>query len=362
MILHCNEPGCCEIENIDVSHLFAPSIIWEEAGTINLDAASQQPPILPILPYKFDEIVETIQDVLPSWKTQIVIEGTEKKLHLTCSKHYTADKRIAELVGQRQSRMKCPHPYVGITGFKDPADLLKVSQAMETIPFAVFDYTVMLGITCSNKRVEDPHSEGKTSPSLLKLPELIKAMPEDCLPMIHYFTDKPQNMLEELPKVFDSIYPACCGLQINQTWPDPGVLLQLHQKYPQMKIVVQLSPDALLEDDKSLLLEKASAYTADYILMDPSGGQGIDFNLKEFQDLFRGLQEKLPQTRIGIAGGFSHENVLERYLQISEITDISFCVDAQGKLRTEGVLDAQKAISYLKNASLGIRNSKFGRN
>lgn len=362
MIIHCNESGCQEIENISVAHLMGPPNLFSEASEIDLDQTDKQ---TPGLPYKFQDLVETIQDTLPFWKTQIIIEGSEKRLHLTCPKHFSLESRVSELITQAKSTMDKymrSKPYVGITGFKTVEEVQAIVNYLDKEnPLSELGYTVMFGFTCSNKRLADPASSGKTSPSLHSLKELCKAVTPKYLSMIHYFTDHPGNLVKELQQVLEPLYPDCCGLQINQTWPDPAHLLELHKIFPKLQTVVQMSADALLEDDHSLIALRSTAYKTEYLLMDPSGGQGKDFDINKHQALITDLEAKMPNTRLGIAGGFGPDNVVGRFLQISELTANPFCIDAQGKLRSHDALDSAKVIAYLKNAALAIRNSKFGR-
>lgn len=274
----------------------------------------------------------------------------------------SADKTGDQIIYMNNTKQ--PLPYIGITGFKHITQVRKIREWMvdNQATLVDLDYLVMLGFTASNKRLENRHSEGKTSPSLENLASLcVWASVVRALPMIHYFTDKPANLAAEIITLFTdpeigNLYEEnlCRAIQINQDWPAVTQLQAVKAKLPELQIVVQLSPTALKLPDEEVVA-KAKQYDglADYMLIDPSGGMGVPLDLVRGAKLIGKLESTLPACRIGAAGGFSPENIAESYLALAGNNHWRFCVDAQGKLRTEGgELDPGKAIEYLEQATI----------
>ena len=239
-------------------------------------------------------------------------------------------------------------PYIGVTGFKTAGQVTQLSNYVNSLPFAY----VMFGITCSDKRLKDPTSEGKVSPSLQNLGVLLDAVHVNHLPMVHYYTSTPENLYDELMALFDyqrkNGLERDFGLQLNQVWPDPEVVLAFANKIP--ATTLQLPRDVLLGSD-DYILDRLRAYEhcVSHVLIDPSGGKGLErqdshCNFERCSALLLKISKEFPLISPGIAGGFSADNVAQRIKRIREASKCSHCdtprldmftIDAQGRLRTE---------------------------
>lgn len=271
-----------------------------------------------------------------------------------------------------------PAPYIGITGLGSLEEAKKITNYLEkSKPFLLLNhlsltpYIIMLGVTCSNKRLADPLSSGSTSPSLKDATKIFRSMPLNCLRMVHYFTENENKLTEEIVQLFQQPLPinltllgdaplsnlsahylsSSSGLQINQSWPNPEILRTIVASIPDLQITLQL-PKQILDQPIIDIVKKASNYAdiCQYLLIDPSGGQGQDLDLNYCSELLLALDEALPKTTIGVAGGFGAENVAERIKEIHAKVKRPFCIDAQGKLRTNNKLDVDKVKLYLANA------------
>jgi hypothetical protein len=247
-------------------------------------------------------------------------------------------------------------PYIGVTGFKTTTQVKKFGSYVNGLPFGY----VMFGFTCSDKRLRDPTSEGKSSPSLRALPELLRAVPSHHLPMIHYFTSTPDNLYDELNSLFryleerpdddptKNLPPVKVGLQLNQIWPD----LKTVQAFAGDLAAVTLQlPREVLQSNDEHILERLQGYKncVSHVLIDPSGGQGLEsqderYNFQRCVDLLLKISKQLPLMSPGIAGGFSADNVVQKIKQVREASKCSHCdtpqldqftIDAQGRLRTQ---------------------------
>lgn len=245
--------------------------------------------------------------------------------------------------------------YIGITGFNS---LEQVSNfnIHANYPMGYFMY----GFTSSNKRLADPKSSGKTSPSLNFLGAMIDAVPRYHLPMVHYFTPNLDGLADEIIELFTycKLDPNRVGLQINALWPDINHLKVL--KRLGHIITLQL-PAKAIEIENIRVVDKLKTYrdVVDYALIDPSGGQGKDFSIGHASSLMTLIKKEIPEITPGVAGGFSSDNVEERIRAIQEHSKChachqpelhDYCIDAQGKLRVDGQLNIPKATIFIDRA------------
>jgi len=204
-------------------------------------------------------------------------------------------------------------PYIGITGFKSYEEVVDFNRRVSGHPVGY----LMYGFTSSNKRLADPVSSGKTSPSLCKLGAAIAAVPTQHLPMVHYHTPNQDKLADEILSLFEfcMLDPARVGLQINALWPEHRQLERLQH----FTITLQLPAKALAVEN-IVLIDKLQSYKdlVEYALIDPSSGQGVDFNIDRAANLLRMMQRQVPQIIPGVAGGFSPSNVTDRVKAIRE--------------------------------------------
>jgi hypothetical protein len=260
-------------------------------------------------------------------------------------------------------------PYIGVTGIEN---LYQARKTPQVYPKDV-SHLLMVGIINSYKTLIGQKEKDK--PELLMLDEVNEIYKDlqnqdsrNVLLALHYFTKalyeiKPQirekakdvvtqPLSRQIEMLIEKLYedyeknqpPFSFGLQLNISWPDPDDVKRIKDTHPKLLIILQVS------DFSSLGKVKRYYGFCDYILIDASKGRGIEFNLDEVVNAYRTIQECIPTT-IGIAGGFSPENVRGRVLDLRKSlgTD-NFCIDAQNRLRTDGHLDMHKVDKYLKEA------------
>jgi len=269
--------------------------------------------------------------------------------------------------------------YIGITGFRTVEEVRQVNAHVANLPVGHF----MFGITSSNKRLADPTSQGGTSPRLLDIRSLVKEITGN-LPMIHYFSSNPPEQLSnEVVALFDycGLDSSHVGLQINALWPLPQQIEGMRKAFEsQFKITMQL-PQAALTESNGQIIKRLREYDGliQYALIDPSGGQGIDFDAVRAGELMLAIASDLGSITPGVAGGFSDTNVQERIAHIKQSTLcdhcqqgrlLNYCIDAQGKLRNtqkvlvayppntppieSSTLDITKATNYIDAALAGF--------
>ena len=67
-------------------------------------------------------------------------------------------------------------------------------------------------------------------------------------------------------------------------------------------------------------------------------------------ELMNVLSKRIPGVRIGIAGGLSGDNVFDTYTTIRSKVNYDFCIDAEGKLMDNRILNIEKMQKYLEEA------------
>lgn len=259
-----------------------------------------------------------------------------------------------------------PKPYVGITGFKTVFEVNTLADAYRNFGF-FGDYTAMFGFATSDKKLRNKSKEGKSGPRFIDIPRLARATPKEAIAMVHYFTRNRSNLVEEVKEVFtyENLYEdnLSRAIQINQDWPDTEHVRQIKHTFPEMKVVIQIPQRAMDGLSQNQIVNRTEEYSelADYLLIDPSGGQGKEFDVQECTDLMITLNEVLPNTRVGVAGGFSEENVSERFETIASRFQEPFIIDAQerlrGKSKERSLIDLLKAKTYILEAANAIRTA-----
>jgi len=284
--------------------------------------------------------------------------------------------------------------YIGITGLKTIKEVLKAVSLFKNRKVncnyyyyycddnecgckgLITPHKQMLGFLVSDKRLQDPNSEGTQSPALKHLNDLIDcavAMAEQrndiCIPMIHYYTQNRDKLAEEISKVFTPLYERCKAVQINIAWPDISQIEKIKQEFPELHIVLQLNKEAMDKAKGEELIQRAKEYEKliEYILIDSSGGKGVEFDVEKCAEIVYALTINFTNKNIGIAGGFDGDNVEQRVwaiykkLQTAEtIREPLFCIDAQGKLRTpdKEAIDTAKMEKYIRKAMLAFRKAQ----
>jgi phosphoribosylanthranilate isomerase len=148
--------------------------------------------------------------------------------------------------------------------------------------------------------------------------------------------------------------PNCHGFQLNITWPEPKALERYKTRahFNNKTIVLQCGNKALevCRNDPIELVMRLQEYEGliDYVLIDPSGGHGQEFNVPVAMDYFAKL-DRLPWLGFGIAGGLHAGNLDRLSSLVAEYSD--FSIDAEGRLRdSQDDLNIEAARAYLQAA------------
>lgn len=255
--------------------------------------------------------------------------------------------------------------YFGITGFTSAEMVKRMIDLLPDEPSRLF----MVGVLASTKTLAGVPAKW---PMRNVVPKAIPYIFQDdprCLNLIHYHPSDGADWLSEMGKLVALAGPNLHGFQINTAWPNMQGLRAFRMVFPYLKIVLQIPEHAIAiasivnvdfdslvgnrEGTWSDVVYQANNYAmrsyVDYILIDPSGGKGKEFDPAEGLSRVTLLRKAIAlnnPVKLGIAGGLTAENLdrLDPFL----LHEPDLCWDAEGGLRTsDDYFSLDKATDYV---------------
>ncbi|HLF54492.1 MAG TPA: hypothetical protein VI612_02120 [Candidatus Nanoarchaeia archaeon] len=256
-----------------------------------------------------------------------------------------------------------PTPYVGVTGIVSTQEVEAVINEFSSAGYSMTSpHIPMLGVLASFKSL-NAQPTSRRYPRIELLPELMRAAAGKAFTAVHYNTsDAIYTLCGQVKKVFDGIYQGglCRALQLNVPWPEVRQVGFIRQDMPEMQILLQLSQRAMTGLTPKETAERVKLYGGllSYVLIDPSGGRGLEFDLQKSLEVYRELREQTPGLTIGFAGGLTGANVEERARLLTAQTETSgVCIDTESGVRDklsdkpgDDVLNVGKVREYLQGA------------
>jgi phosphoribosylanthranilate isomerase len=259
-------------------------------------------------------------------------------------------------------------PYVGITGPVNVQETKDICREFDEVGYSmVSPHIPMLGFLVSYKTLNGQTTQNRRYPPANSLPELLRATDGQVLTMVHYNSKEIGTLSNQVAQIFDGVYEngLCQAIQLNIVWPDIGQVARIKEQHPEMQIVFQASHKAMDGKTPNQITKGVQDYgdSISYVLIDPSGGRGMPFDLESSVAIYSELREHCPDLTIGFAGGFTGENVAPRLKEIlRQIEEDKFCIDAEGGLRDkvtsaygDDLLNIEKVKGYLQSASSVLR-------
>ena len=247
-----------------------------------------------------------------------------------------------------------PQPYIGVTGITSHAQ----ANALMSVVKKEHNVLIMLGMLVSNKTLHgEPNKWPKRYPNIEKLstifPDHSKA-----LNLIHFNSKMQGCLLDDMLLAQEMAGPHCHGFQLNIAWPDKKMieLYKMHRAFVRKRVVLQCGGGAMGEMDwkPEKIAQRVREYQGlvDYVLIDPSGGLGKDFDGEFAYECFSELSVAVPDVGLVIAGGLHKGNVVSKLPPL--LIDHVLSWDAEGKLRTsEDDLDIKASQDYV-TASISL--------
>ncbi|MBU1644437.1 MAG: hypothetical protein KKA62_03375 [Nanoarchaeota archaeon] len=259
-------------------------------------------------------------------------------------------------------------PYIGITGPVNVQETKDICREFSEAGYSMESpHIPMLGFLVSYKTLNGQTTQNRRYPSANSLPELLKATDGQVLTMVHYNSKEIDTLSKQVAQIFDGVYEngLCRAIQLNIVWPDIGHVARIKDQHPEMQVVFQASHKAMDGKKPNQIAKGVKDYTdsISYVLIDPSGGRGMPFDLESSVAIYSELRGQCPDLTIGFAGGFTGENVAPRLREIlKQIEEDKFCIDAEGGLRDkvtsaygDDLLNIEKVRGYLQSASSVLR-------
>lgn len=261
---------------------------------------------------------------------------------------------------------------IGVTGITLPEQFSAISESFTLLCEKYYDDQketptprLMTGVLVSDETINEVSNRCPSRyPPLKNLGPLFqKAESEGVLCLAHYNTENPQNILDECENVLEKVGPSLKGFQLNLRWPDPGQIVELRRRHPNLYLLLQIGSRALSDcagsqkDSRSYYdANELVSYLKSYesclngVLLDPSGGRGKLLEAYQLQLLVNVLNQGSDTLDIGVAGGLSSETIT--ILQGLSWICPRLSIDAEGKLRNtkDDSLSLSKVEAYLEAA------------
>lgn len=241
-------------------------------------------------------------------------------------------------------------PYVGVCGVSSVGEAMAVASLMKGAGFSMeTKHTPMIGFLVSWESIElgprESFRNPKRFPVFKELPAILGSVKGEVQCAIHYCTDDLGMLLPNLSRVLeygDMYREGLVGaVQINGVLPEPWQLRSLKTFYPDLKVIAQVSPEAILVAGSDEELREGYG-GLDYILIDGSRGSGKEFDMTQTVAAFKAVTDAGVPSSVAIAGGLNGENVRKRAKQlIRSIGNRNFSIDAEEGLRN-GVSGGRK--------------------
>jgi phosphoribosylanthranilate isomerase len=249
-------------------------------------------------------------------------------------------------------------PYVGLTGINTRIEAQIAAEEFTKAGFSnESSHIPMYGVLMSYRTLNDILPKELKTPNIRypnwrPIKSRMKELAKQGLPMIHYTTKEKDTLPGQIKKIFKELFHdgnlydenICRAVQLNIVWPKPGHLEEIVKEFPELNITFQLSSRAQADYSPQEIAEKLSPYKdfISYLLIDPSGGRGEEFDINKSLNIYNALKEKFPSLVLGFAGGLTGDNVKEKCSGLISKVGKDFCIDAEGGLRVrESCLDEQ---------------------
>ena len=232
----------------------------------------------------------------------------------------------------------------------NPTDSLPIANAVPTNS----KRKAMIGVLISQRSLRGCSNQWPNRyPKIDQVADLFLPHPA-VFNVVHYNTDDPTSLCQQLSEVIQLAGPNLHGFQLNLPWPPPDELGRFAGQYPSLKFILQIGQesfrivaerpagiaDRLREDYQGLV---------HYVLLDLSAGYGQPLDTSWCLQNLRELQSANLGLGLGVAGGLSSSTLHSVEPLIEEFPSLS--IDAEARLRDDGDnLVMSLALDYIERA------------
>lgn len=241
-------------------------------------------------------------------------------------------------------------PYIGITGITSPADSDLIAQFLA----GNSSRKVMIGVLVSAKTLRgEPDQWPNRYPALGDIAGIFSDRPA-AFNVIHYGTDEPASLLDQLLTVAHLAGPELHGFQLNMSWPSVKDLCLLARQRPEQQLILQLNQEAFRAagNQKGAVagkLKREYSGLVDHVLLDLSAGYGRQLDPAWARRQLEEMRDAGLDMGLGVAGGLSPASLHLVAPLVKEFPQLS--LDAEARLRDAGDnLDLALGQEYLRRA------------
>jgi phosphoribosylanthranilate isomerase len=258
-------------------------------------------------------------------------------------------------MGRQRGGVVATKDYVGVCGVASVEEAKDVRALVRKSGFTMeTEHVPMMGFQVSWKSLAFGFSEGnRRVPKIKELPAILEVVRAEVFPTIHYYTKNRERLVDEISSVLDmeEIYKRKLveGVQINLVWPSQEEVKAIKEKYPELKIILSVSPKTTEGMTMNQVAERlvAGYSNVDYLILDASGGRGIVFDPSEMIKTYATLKDHGVTSKIVFSGGLGGDNVKERLALLENAAGTKkFSIDAEGGLRDKIMIDGKPAEGY----------------
>lgn len=262
--------------------------------------------------------------------------------------------------------------YVSVTAGVDYQEVSKISALFKAAGYTMeSEHVPAIGFLVSQRTVHYPETKARNLrfPIFKEIPNLIHAANNEILTVMHYNPNNdqpasPEALSEQVINALQSFYSQrlCHTVQLNgKSLHDIKQVRQIKEHFEDLDIILQVSAHAMKALTASDVARRISRYndSINYVLIDPSRGRGIEFDVGHSSELFDAIKSLPTDYSVVFAGGLSGNNV-ERYLcqLVDRIGSTDFSIDAESRLRNkingffgQDILNLDKVREYIKNSA-----------
>lgn len=263
-------------------------------------------------------------------------------------------------------------PYIGVTGVVQVDEAKFVAQAFvkEGLTEIGSNRIGMIGILASQRTLASRGLWTERYPSLAAIRDIFEATHDVAFNTLHYTTYNPRDLSGQLSLLlnYKGLYTdhLCEGVQLNMSWPPLTELKETKDRFPDLKVILQIGPRILSQTSTNEIVARLAAYEKliQYVLIDPSGGRGMVFEPTSVANLYKQIEESFVNLGLVFAGGFDHKNVKGRLQLLSKaVGSIDFGIDAERGLRinvkgqSATRVSISRATKFVHNSASFFRSS-----
>jgi len=226
-------------------------------------------------------------------------------------------------------------PLIGITNFTSFEQVEEMSQVVKTHRLKGSQRQLHVGAMMSYKTLNGiPNRWQKVFPLKEKIAEIFSS--DEVYNCLHYADyDDNFGLWQNLSRAISYGGLGIHAVQLDMIWPSPdGIKNGLHVSRKQLEVILQVGRKAFkqVRDDPQELVERLQDYDGiiHRVLLDKSGGEGIDMNAAELLPFMRAIKRRFSELGLVVAGGLGPETIHLVEPVLEEFPDVS--IDAQGKL------------------------------